>query len=49
MSEIVGEKLKGKLDGAYSVRVNNQDRLIYQILDDDKIVKIIRILTHYAD
>jgi len=41
------EKLLGDLSGAYSRRINIQHRLVYQIYDKDKIVKIIRIWTHY--
>ena len=41
------EKLVGDLSGAYSRRINIQHRLIYQILDDIKTVKIIRMWTHY--
>ena len=41
------EKLKGDLTGAYSRRINIQHRLVYQIIDDRKIVKIIRMWTHY--
>jgi Txe/YoeB family toxin of toxin-antitoxin system len=41
------EKLVGDLSGAYSRRINVQHRLVYQILDDEKIVKIIRMWTHY--
>ena len=41
------EKLVGDLTGAYSRRINIQHRLIYQILDDEKVVKIIRMWTHY--
>ncbi len=41
------EKLVGDLQGAYSRRINIQYRLVYQILDDEKIVKIIRMWTHY--
>ena len=41
------EKLVGDLSGACSRRVNIQQRLIYQILDDIKTVKIIRMWTHY--
>ncbi len=41
------EKLIGDLTGAYSRRINIQDRLVYQILDDNKVVKIIRMWTHY--
>ena len=41
------EKLIGDLAGAYSRRINIQHRLIYQILNDEKVVKIIRMWTHY--
>jgi len=41
------EKLVGDLTGAYSRRINIQHRLVYQILDDIKTVKIIRMWTHY--
>lgn len=41
------EKLIGDLDGAYSRRINYQHRLVYQIINDDHIVKIIRMWTHY--
>jgi Txe/YoeB family toxin of toxin-antitoxin system len=41
------EKLIGDLSGAYSRRINIQHRLVYQILDDEKVVKVIRIWTHY--
>lgn len=41
------EKLVGDLSGAYSRRINIQHRLIYQILDKEKIVKIIWMWTHY--
>ena len=41
------EKLIGDLSGAYSRRINIQHRLVYQVLTDDKIVKIIRMWTHY--
>jgi Txe/YoeB family toxin of toxin-antitoxin system len=41
------EKLIGDLSGAYSRRINIQHRLVYQILDDEKTVKIIRMWTHY--
>ncbi len=41
------EKLIGDLTGACSRRVNIQHRLVYQILDDIKTVKIIRMWTHY--
>ena len=41
------EKLLGDLSGAYSRRINIQHRLVYQILDDIKIVKVLRMWTHY--
>jgi toxin YoeB len=41
------EKLMGDLSGAYSRRINIQDRLIYQVLQDVHTVKIIRMWTHY--
>ena len=41
------EKLIGDLSGAYSRRINIQHRLVYQIIDDKKIVKVIRMWTHY--
>lgn len=41
------EKLRGNLEGYYSKRINIQHRLVYQILDNEKIVKILRLWTHY--
>jgi Txe/YoeB family toxin of toxin-antitoxin system len=41
------EKLVGDLSGAYSRRINIQHRLIYQVLENEKISKIIRMWTHY--
>jgi Txe/YoeB family toxin of toxin-antitoxin system len=41
------EKLLGDLSGAYSRRINIQHRLVYQVLPDEKAVKIIRMWTHY--
>jgi Txe/YoeB family toxin of toxin-antitoxin system len=41
------EKLMGNLLGAYSRRINIKHRLVYQILDDEKIVKVIRMWIHY--
>jgi toxin YoeB len=41
------EKLVGDLEGAYSRRINIQHRMVYQILDDEKTVKVIRMWTHY--
>ncbi len=41
------EKLVGDLDGAYSRRINLQHRLIYQVLVDERTVKVLRMWTHY--
>ncbi|MCP5246088.1 MAG: Txe/YoeB family addiction module toxin [Burkholderiales bacterium] len=41
------EKLVGDLDGAYSRRINIQHRVIYQVLEKEKIVKVLRLWTHY--
>ncbi len=41
------EKLQGDLLGAYSRRINIQHRLVYQVLVDEKTVKVIRMWTHY--
>ena len=41
------EKLVGDLSGAYSRRINIQHRLIYQVLEKEKIVKVLRMWTHY--
>jgi Txe/YoeB family toxin of toxin-antitoxin system len=41
------EKLVGNLVGAYSRRMNVQHRIVYQVLDDARLVKVIRMWTHY--
>ena len=41
------EKLVGDLSGAYSRRINIQHRLVYQVLDNIKTVKVVRMWTHY--
>jgi Txe/YoeB family toxin of toxin-antitoxin system len=41
------EKLVGNLSGAFSRRINIQHRLVYQVVDDEKIVKVLRMWTHY--
>jgi toxin YoeB len=43
----VYEKLAGDLTGAYSRRINIQHRLVYQALDEERVVKVIRMWTHY--
>jgi len=41
------ERLVGDLKGAYSRRINIQHRLVYQILQEEKVVKVLRMWTHY--
>ena len=41
------EKLVGDLAGAYSRRINIQHRLVYQVLEEERTVKILRMWTHY--
>jgi len=41
------EKLVGDLSGAFSRRINIQHRLVYQVLEDIKTIKVIRMWTHY--
>lgn len=41
------EKLMGDLNGAYSRRINFQHRLVYQILEKEKTIKILSLWTHY--
>jgi toxin YoeB len=41
------EKLIGNLSGAYSRRINIQHRLVYEVLINDKKVKVLRLWTHY--
>jgi toxin YoeB len=41
------EKLIGDLAGAYSRRINIQHRLVYQVYDEARIVKVLRLWTHY--
>jgi Txe/YoeB family toxin of toxin-antitoxin system len=41
------EKLVGDLEGAYSRRINIQHRLVYQVLDEERLVKVLRMWTHY--
>lgn len=41
------EKLVGDLSGAYSRRINIQHRLVYQIMDQARVVKVLRMWTHY--
>jgi len=41
------EKLVGDLERAYSRRINIQHRLVYQVYVEEKVVKVIRMWTHY--
>ncbi len=41
------EKLLGDLRGAYSRRINIQHRLVYQVMKDERVVKVLRMWTHY--
>ena len=41
------EKLVGDLAGAYSRRINIQHRLVYQVLEKEHVVRVLRLWTHY--
>ncbi len=41
------EKLVGDLAGAYSRRINLQHRLVYQVMGDEQVVKVLRMWSHY--
>jgi len=41
------EKLLGDLSGAYSRRINIQHRIVYEVFENEKCIKIIRLWTHY--
>ena len=41
------EALVGDLKGAYSRRINIQHRLVYQVLEEEKVIKVLRLWTHY--
>jgi toxin YoeB len=45
----VGKALKGDLKDLYSYRLNRTDRIVYEILSDDKVIFIIRARTHYGE
>ncbi len=42
------EALVGDLRGAYSRRINIRHRLVYQVLEEEQIVKVLRLWSHYA-
>ena len=41
------EKLVGDLLGTYSRRINIQHRIVYQVLEDEQVIKVLRLWTHY--
>jgi len=41
------EKLVGDLEGAYSRRINIQNRLVYEVIESENTVKVLRMWTHY--
>jgi toxin YoeB len=41
------EALRGDLNGAFSRRINIQHRLVYQVIEDEMVVKVLRMWTHY--
>lgn len=41
------EWLVGEMAGAYSRRINAEHRLVYQVLEDEHVVKVLRMWTHY--
>ena len=43
------EKLQGDLKGAYSRRINLQHRLVYEVIESEHTVKIIRMWSHYGE
>ncbi|WP_289021041.1 Txe/YoeB family addiction module toxin [uncultured Desulfobacter sp.] len=43
------EKLIGDLSGAYSRRLNIQHRIVYQVINTDNVVKVLRMWTHYDE
>ena len=43
------EKLVGNLSGAYSRRINIQHRLVYEVREEDKVLRILRIWSHYGE
>jgi len=43
------EKLIGDLTGAYSRRINVQQRLVYQVIEEEKTVKVLRMWSHYVE
>ena len=44
-----GKQLKGQLTGLYSYRLTRKDRIVYEIIEDDKVVFVIRARSHYGE
>jgi len=43
------KKLVGNLEGAYSRRINIQHRIVYEVRKEDKVVRILRMWSHYGE
>lgn len=43
------EKLVGNLQGAYSRRINIQHRLVYEVREEDKTIRVLRMWSHYGE
>ncbi|MBU0632485.1 Txe/YoeB family addiction module toxin [bacterium] len=43
------EKLVGNLSGAYSRRINIQHRFVYEVRESDKVVRVLRMWSHYGE
>ncbi len=46
---IFSKKLVGNLVGKHLVRINLKHRLVYEILEDEKVIKTLRMCSHYKD
>jgi Txe/YoeB family toxin of toxin-antitoxin system len=44
---IMGKRNRTRYAGAYSRRINIQHRLVYQVLDDERVVKVLRLWSYY--
>jgi toxin YoeB len=43
------EKLVGNLSGAFSRRINIQHRIVYEVKEEEKFIRILRMWTHYRE
>ena len=43
------EKLVGNLSGSFSRRINIKHRIVYEVLEEEKIVRVLRMWTHYGE